>query len=69
MHELGNYIDPINKIIEPFKNSVMNGKVIAAYWNKKEIPTSIVVDTNGNVYSVSKEVSNDFSIKLLGICK
>jgi hypothetical protein len=64
---LGNFIDPSDKIMVSFKNSVSKGKLIAAYWSKKDLPTSIIVDDNGFVYSVSKEASSAFSIKTLGI--
>lgn len=64
---LGKFIDPSDKIIIPFKNSVSKGKLVAAYWSKKDSPTSIIVDENGFVYSVSKETTNGFSIKTLGV--
>lgn len=67
MRLLGNFIDPLDKIIAPFKNSVSTGRLIAAYWNKKDLPTSIIVDDNGFVYSVSKEASHGFSIETLGV--
>lgn len=64
---LGNFIDPADKIMMPFKNSVSKGKLVAAYWSKKDLPTSIIVDDNGFVYSVSKETSKGFSIRTLGV--
>ncbi len=64
---LGKFIDPSDKIIIPFKNSVSKGKLVAAYWGKKHSPTSIIVDESGFVYSVSQETSNGFSIKTLGV--
>ena len=66
MRLLGDSIDLSNKIIIPFRSSVSKGKLVAAYL-RKDIPTSIIVDDSGYVYSVSKESKNGFSIKTLGV--
>jgi hypothetical protein len=64
---LGNFIDPADKVLNSFKNSISKGKLVAAYWNKKDLTTSIIVDGNGFVYSVSKNASKGFSIRTLGV--
>lgn len=69
MNFLGVVIDSTDKILTQLKESVFNGKLVAAYWKKKDLPVSILVDDKGLVYSVSRETSKDISIETIGLTR
>ncbi len=64
---LGPAIDLKDSILDSFKTAVANGKMIAAYWKKKNLPVSFITGEKGEVYSVSKESLNDLSIETIGL--
>lgn len=64
---LGHSIDLNDNTLNQLKTAVANGKMIAAYWKKKNLPVSFITGEKGVVYSVSKESQNDLSIETIGL--
>ncbi len=67
LQKLGNAIDLLAPILEQFKNSVVKGNLIAAYWKSKDSPVALIKDEKGILYSVNKESRHDISIATLGL--
>lgn len=64
---LGCVISSDDAVLNSFKSSVANGKIVAAYWKKKNEPVAVVIDEKGLVYSVTKVSVGEVAIEAIGM--
>ncbi|WGL61229.1 hypothetical protein QEJ31_06445 [Pigmentibacter sp. JX0631] len=67
LQKLGYSIDLFEPVLDQFKNSVVKGSLVAAYWKSKDIPVALIKDEKGILYSVNKESHHDISIETVGL--